>query len=129
MALTLAQAQAAVSKAVDTATAQNLRIVAVVVDSGGRVVALARMDGCSYVNVSAATRKAATAAAFGIPTHQLNAMVSRDDVLKGSLIADSELSPLPGGVPLKDGDSVVGGLGIAGAFYLQDQAVAEYTVS
>jgi uncharacterized protein GlcG (DUF336 family) len=129
MALTLAHAQSLVQKAVEAGTAQNCPIVAVAVDTGGNIVAAARMDGVSFINTDVARKKALCAAAFGMATHDLAEAVSRDPLAKTVVMNDQTINVLPGGMPLRDGDAVVGGLGIAGGYYMQDRAIAEFVAA
>lgn len=129
MALTLEQAQQLVAKAVEAGAAQNCPIVAVVVDPGGHIVAAARMDGVSFINTEVARKKALSGAAFGMPTHDLVEAVSRDPLAKTVVLGDPTINLLPGGMPIREGEAVVGGLGIAGGFYMQDRAIAEFAVA
>jgi uncharacterized protein GlcG (DUF336 family) len=129
MALTLEQAQALVGKAIAAGTAQSCPIVAVVVDPGGHIVAAARMDGVSFINTEVARKKALSGAAFGMPTHDVVEAVSRDPLAKVVVLNDPTINLLPGGMPIREGDAVVGGLGIAGGFYMQDRAIAEFAVA
>lgn len=125
----LEQASAAVQKAIQAATSHGVNVVAVVVDTGGHPVVIHRMTGASFVNTEVATRKATLAAAFGTPTQQIATMVGKDPIAAPVLQADTRLCMLPGGVPLMDGGACVGALGIAGAHYMQDQAIADFAVS
>jgi glc operon protein GlcG len=114
--------------AVDTATAENARIAAVVVDTGGRVVGSIRMDGVGFVQHDAAMRKAVTSAAFGAPTAMMAEMMGGDPKL-APVLSDPSLLVLAGGAPLRDGPTLVGGLGIAGGHYAQDQTLLEKILS
>jgi glc operon protein GlcG len=129
MGISIDIAQKLVARAIDAGKAQELPIVVVVVDTAGDVVASARMDGVNAINFDVAQRKALTAAAFRMPTHDLVDMVSRDDLAKTTIMTDQRLCILPGGAPVMSGETVVGGVGIAGGYYLQDRAIVEYAVS
>ena len=68
-----------------------------------------------YTNVSSRrcarqTYDHALAAAFGMPTHHLVDAVSRDPLARTAVMNDATINTLPGGVPVRDGDVVVGGL-------------------
>lgn len=125
MTLTASDARQLIDKAIAAAESQGVAVVASVVDSAGHVVALARMDGVSFLNTEMASRKALLAAAFGAPTHGVQAMTAADPILAASLSTDSRISLLPGGLPVLRDGRCVAGLGIAGGHYSQDQAVAE----
>lgn len=128
MTLTLSQAQGVIGRAIEAAEAQGVPIAAAVLDTGGHPVATARMDGVGYFNLDVARRKAVAVVTFKMPTHELVQAVSRDPMVQQILYAEQGLSILPGGLPIRDGDTVVGALGIAGGMYFQDQAIAEYAL-
>ena len=118
----LQTAQDLIAKTLEAAAAQRVRIAVAVVDSAGRVVASARMDGVGYINLEVATRKARASANFGAPTHAVLEMISSDATVMTALQATSdEMIVLPGGFPMEGG----GGFGIAGGHYMQDRAIGE----
>jgi len=127
--ISLQKALGLVQRALEAGQAQSVGIVAVVVDLGGHPVAAARMDGVSFINTEVAQRKATLAAAFGTPTHQLQAMIGKDPIAGPIVSADQRISLLPGGLPILEEGRCIGGLGIAGGHYLQDQAVGEYAIA
>jgi uncharacterized protein GlcG (DUF336 family) len=129
MSISVAEAQSLITRAFEAATAQSVAIVAVVVDLGGHPVALARMDGVSFINSDAAQRKATLAAAFSAPTSQIQTMIGKDPIAGPVIAADQRVNMMPGGVPFLRNGKCVGALGIAGGHYMQDQAVAEYAIS
>ncbi|MEQ9586796.1 MAG: heme-binding protein [Parvibaculaceae bacterium] len=108
---------------------QGLSISAVVTDLSGNPVSLERMDDVSHINTEVAIKKARTAAGFKMPTHDLVEAVSRDQHLRMVVMTDQSLNVLPGGVPIEDDTgTIVGALGVAGGFYLQDRAIAEFAI-
>jgi glc operon protein GlcG len=117
----LADASAAASQ-------QNLKVAVVVVDTGGRVVGSVRMDGVGFLNHDAALRKAVASANFGAPTAMLGKMMGGDPML-APVMNDPAMLLLPGGAPLRVDGVLVGGIGIAGGHYNQDQAVLDATLS
>jgi glc operon protein GlcG len=125
MPVTYERAAALADKALAEAKAQKLAVAVVVVDEGGHVVAAARMDGAGYFNVDAARGKAAASANFGAPTAAVSHMAKEDALLAAALNAAPGMVILPGGFPILDNGRVAGGLGVAGAHYLQDQAIGE----
>ncbi|WP_241241927.1 GlcG/HbpS family heme-binding protein [Sphingobium algorifonticola] len=129
MTVTLNAATAVIAKAIDAATAQNVPIVAVVTDVAGHIVSMSRMDGVGHVNIEVARKKALASATFGQPTHEVVDAVSRDPLAKIVVLGDQSINLLPGGIPLKDGERVIGALGIAGGYYLQDRAIAEFAAA
>lgn len=129
MSVSLKLAHDLVTRALEAGAAQEVRVVVAVVDLGGHPVALARMDGTSYLNSDVAVRKAVLSAALAAPTHQIQTIIGKDPVAGPVLAADQRIAMLPGGYPVLVDGKCVGGLGIAGAHYLQDQAIAEYALS
>ncbi len=129
MALTVERAQELVKRALEAGIAQKCPIVAVVTDVAGAPIALARMEGVHAINIEAARKKALTAAAFGMPTHDFIDAIQRDQLAKAVVLNDAALNLLPGGFPIKEGDVTVGAIGVAGGYYLQDRGIAEFAVS
>lgn len=129
MSVSLEAAQKIIQRAIEAGAAQSVRIAAVVLDTGGHVVAAARMDGVGPLNLDVARRKANAVVNLGVSTADMLQMVSRDALIQTVLHAEPSIVMLPGGVPIKDGDHLIGALGVAGAFYPQDQAIAEYALS
>jgi uncharacterized protein GlcG (DUF336 family) len=109
---------------------QRLRVALAIVDKGGHLVAAARMDGVGYINIEVARRKATAAMNFGAPTHDVLDGVSHDATLMAGLQAMSnEIIVLPGGFPITQVVTVVGGLGIAGGHYSQDRMLGEQLIA
>jgi glc operon protein GlcG len=129
MSVTLESAQKIVQRALEAAAAQSVKIAAVVLDPGGHIVAAARMDGVGPLNLDVAKRKANAVVNLGVSTAEMLQMISRDPLITTVLHAEPSIVMLPGGLPIRDGDKLVGALGIAGGFYPQDQAIGEYALS
>jgi glc operon protein GlcG len=93
-----------------------------VVDQGGYLVHLRRLDGTQLGSVAVAEEKAKSAALFRRPTKAFaDALASgRTAVLRlpGAI-------PIEGGVPLLVGDQVVGAIGVSGVMAEQDGQIAE----
>ena len=88
--------------------------VVAVVDRGGHLVALQRGDDIGPHNIVAAQRKAFTALSTKTSTAALAERVATDPASR-NLLGIPELLLLGGGVPLRIGDDVIGGIGIAGS--------------
>jgi uncharacterized protein GlcG (DUF336 family) len=97
-----------------------------VVDSGGNLVAHVRMDRAWIGSVDISIKKAWTARAFDISTKELAELSQSGDQFFGIHTSnDGKVMIFAGGVPLKRGNDVVGGIGVSGGMGKQDQAVAE----
>jgi glc operon protein GlcG len=129
-AINLERAMAHVNKAIEIAKSKRVRIAVVVVDRGGHVIASARMDEVAYINTEVARRKANAAQLLSAPTHAVLEGVGDDgNILRAFDAMASDMIVLPGGVPITEVVSVVGGLGIAGAHYNMDKEIAQSTIA
>ena len=94
-----------------------------VVDAGGNLMALERLDGTFAAGANISIGKARTAAIFQKPTRAF------EDVIKGgrtAMVALNDFTPLQGGVPIVVGGEVVGAIGISGANSAQqDEEIAQ----
>ena len=86
--------------------------VIAVVDEGGNLMALERLDGTFAAGANISIGKARTAVLFKRPTKVF------EDVIKNgrtSMVALNDFTPLQGGVPIVVDGEVVGGVGVSGA--------------
>lgn len=120
-ALTLDAAKAIVAAAEAEAKKNNFTMVICVVDDGGNVLLLERMDGTQLGSVQVAQDKAMTALNFKRPTKALEDAVAggRNAVLKltGAI-------PIEGGIPITVGGQIIGAIGASGGTSPQDAQVA-----
>ena len=127
MPLTHEQSQTLIAAAVDRARAEGLKVTVAVVDEGGLLKALARMDGAPPLSAQIAEAKAVGAAVWHRDGDQL-ASVQAD---RSAFFAQvSQLVRVPmiaadGSAVIRDGDTVLGAVGVSGAQPEQDRACAE----
>lgn len=96
-----------------------------VVDTGGGLVASARMDGAQLVAVALATDKAFTAVAFGAPTEAWAESTQPGGSDWGmTTTVGGRLVVFAGGLPLRVDGRVVGAVGVSGAAAHVDRACA-----
>ncbi len=115
----------AATRIADAAQAEAARnrwnVVIAVVDDGGHVVHLRRMDGTQVGSVVVAQEKAKSAIHFRRPTKAFADAVAsgRTGVLRlpGAI-------PIEGGIPLAQGDQMVGAIGVSGVTSEQDGQIA-----
>jgi uncharacterized protein GlcG (DUF336 family) len=113
---------AAEKKAAEIGQPMNIAVV----DSGGNLVAHVRMDKAWIGSIDISIKKAWTARAFDISTKQLAELSQSGDQFFGIHASNNgRVMIFAGGVPLKRGEEVVGGVGVSGGMGKQDQAVAE----
>ncbi|MEO6797726.1 MAG: heme-binding protein [Candidatus Dormibacter sp.] len=125
--LSLEQASAATLAAQRRAGDLGIRVSVAVVDAGGHLMHLSRMDGAAPLTPEIAEAKATGAAALGRPGDALAEMYEKRP---GFFDAVSELSRRPlipglGSVLVKRDDRTVGAIGVSGGRPEQDLDCAE----
>ncbi len=120
--LTLDAAKKIAVAAEAEARKNNWNVVIAVVDDGGHLVYLQRIDGTQTGSIDVAIGKARTSAAFKRPTKVF-------DELAKTRPSITSISPtavlLEGGVPVVVGGQVVGAVGVSGVTSQQDAQIAE----
>ena len=113
---------AAEAKAAELGQPSNIAVV----DAGGNLVAHVRMDGAWMGSIDISINKAWTARAFDISTQELSALAQPGKDFYGIHASNQgKVMIFAGGIPLKQGETVVGAIGVSGGTGKQDQAVAE----
>lgn len=115
--------------AVQEAKQQGLLITVTVVDTGGHLRAVQRQEGCSYFALESSRQKAVTASQLRMPSHVVGEVGQKFPLLQASFKANADISGLPGGFPLLWDGIVVGGLGVAGGNFDQDQAIGAAAIA
>ena len=101
-------------------------MVLAVVDEGGNLTALHRMDGALLASLSIAQAKAFTALALRSPTGEAAASVLPGQPLYGlQNTHPGQFCLFGGGIPLFSGTCCIGAIGVSGGTVEQDTAVAE----
>jgi uncharacterized protein GlcG (DUF336 family) len=108
---------AAMAKARDMGVPQCICVV----DSGGHLLTMARMDGAFALSVDTALRKAQTAAAYGVPTGDIAEGID----IKLAIATEGRRINLPGGLPVIVDGHVAGGIGVGSGTGEQDKEVAK----
>jgi uncharacterized protein GlcG (DUF336 family) len=119
----LEAARRAMAAAEEEATRNGWGVAIAVVDSGGHLVMLHRLDGTQIASIRIAEGKARTALEFRRPTKAL------EDAVAGGgaglrLLSLENFFPLEGGVPIVAGGRIVGAIGVSGVTSQQDAQVA-----
>ncbi len=126
--LSLDLAQKLIAAVLTAAEQQGLSVAAYVVDSGGHLIAAARMDGVSYMIIDVARRKAITSFIFQLPSEDLKQITDANPVVAADLVKNPDICAVPGGVPIVVNGQCVGGLGVSGGSGEQDRALARQAV-
>lgn len=100
-------------------------VVIAVVDDGGHLVYLQRLDGAPTGSIDVAIGKARTAAAFKRPTQVFDEMTKT----RPAITSIPGIVPLEGGVPVMVDGQLVGAVGVSGATSQQDVQVAKAGIS
>lgn len=128
--LTMAIAASAALAAVTEATRRGLTVTVVIADDAAVPFHLTRMTGARALSVDLATRKAATAARTGRATHEWARMLADDaDLALAATASLPELVLFGGGVPIRDGETVIGAVGVSGAAQDEDVLLAKHAAS
>ena len=120
-ALTLEAAKAIAAAAQAEAKKNNWNMVICVVDDGGHLIYLERMDGTQLASVQVAQDKARTAVLFKRPSKALEEAVAGGRTVVMKLAG---ATPVEGGIPIMAGAQLIGGIGVSGASSPQDGQVA-----
>jgi glc operon protein GlcG len=109
--LSLEGAKKAIAAAVAEATRAGATGVIAVVDDGGNLMALERIDGTFAAGANISIGKARTAALFKKPTRFFEDVIGKGRYAMTAV----DFTPLQGGVPIVVDGQVVGGIGVSGA--------------
>ena len=110
--LTLDGARRAIAAAVTLAHKNHEGGVIAVVDDGGNLMALERVDGTFAAGANIAIGKARTAALFQKPTRAFEEIIAKG---RTAMVALNDFTPLQGGVPIAVDGQIVGAVGVSGA--------------
>ncbi|MDH3658497.1 MAG: heme-binding protein [Alphaproteobacteria bacterium] len=113
--LPLEAAKKIADEAMAKCTADGYRVSVAIVDRSGSTKVLLKADGSGPHTVGSSTGKAFTSASMGRPTADLAALIKDKPELAGLRDMDPRLVILGGGLPIKIGDALVGGIGVGGA--------------
>ena len=121
--IALDAARKAMAAAEREATENNWNVAIAIVDSGGHLVMMHRLDGTQIASIRIAEGKARSALEFRRPTKAL------EDAVAGGgaglrLLALEGVTPLEGGVPIQAGGRIIGAIGVSGVTSAQDAQIA-----
>lgn len=124
--ITLDSAKRLIERIEQEALRRNKPSVIAVCSPDGNPVAVHVMDGSFLVSFDMAVKKAYTSVAVKMSTMELSRLAQPGQTFYGLGKMSDNIVIFGGGVPLKVGDSIIGGLGISGGTGEEDNSLAEY---
>ena len=118
-ALTLEAAKKIAAEA--DAKAKKARVVIAVVDDGGHLLLLERLDDTQVASVEVGVGKARTAAIFRRPSREFEEQIKNGRI---AALALPGSTPLQGGIPISVDGKVIGAIGVSGETPAQDESIA-----
>ena len=113
--LLLSDAQKAANAALSKCEAGGYRVSVAVVDQSGNLKVLLRGDGAGPHTEDSSFKKAYTSASIRRSTNELAALITKVPTLQALRDMNDNILILGGGLPIKIGETVVGGIGVGGA--------------
>ena len=127
MSLSLDTANTIIASAFAKGAALGMKPLSVaVLDAGGHLIAFARQDGSSNLRFKIAEGKAAGAIALGMGSRAIFERAQQQPYFVGALngLMDGSMVPVPGGVLVMDGGTLIGGVGVTGDTSDNDEIAA-----
>jgi glc operon protein GlcG len=124
VSLALAKKMAVAAEA--EAVKNNWTMVFVIVDDGGNLVYLGKMDGTQIGSIEVAQGKARTALQFKRPTKALQDVI---DMGQPHVITLDHITAVQGGLPIISDGKVIGAIGASGGTSPQDEQCAQAGLS
>jgi glc operon protein GlcG len=119
--LTLGLAKRLAAAAEAEAKKRGATVVIAVVDDGGQLILLERLDDTQVASVEVAIGKARTAAIFRRPSREFEDQVRNGRV---AALALPGATPLQGGIPVTVEGKVIGAIGASGNSPQEDEEIA-----
>ncbi|HEY8694191.1 MAG TPA: heme-binding protein [Chloroflexota bacterium] len=121
--LNLEAVQNMTNAALDHARQHGWRISVAILDAGGHVLQVTRMDGCNFLSADIARGKAYAAAAWKLPSAELASRWAQVATAAAGMvgISGSRIVPVQGALPIWDGNRCVGAIGASGVKANEDE--------
>lgn len=128
--ISLDQAKKLIEIIEEEAKCRGMKAVIAVCGPDGNPIAVHVMDGAFLVSFDVAVKKAYTSVAVKMSTMELNALAQPGGTFYGlDKMEGGNIIIFGGGIPIKVGDAIIGGLGVSGGTGEQDHSLAEYGLS
>jgi len=119
--LSLEAAKTIAAAAERAARERGVGVVIAVVDDGGHLILLHRLDDAQVASLNVGIGKARTAAIYRRPSRDFEEQIRAGRV---AALALADSTPLQGGVPIRVDGKVVGAVGVSGDTPQVDEAIA-----
>lgn len=123
--ITLEQAKKSMAAAEAEAKKNNWNVVIAIVDSGGHLVMLQRLENTQFGSIDVAREKAHAAAAYRRPTKVFQDLIAQGGVHLRLLNLTGDAGVFEGGVPILVDGKVIGAIGVSGVTSQQDAQTAQ----
>ncbi|MGN9195638.1 cob(I)yrinic acid a,c-diamide adenosyltransferase [Blautia massiliensis (ex Liu et al. 2021)] len=124
--ITLDSAKRLIEKIEEEARRRNKPSVIAICGPDGNPIAIHVMDGAFLVSFDVAMKKAYTSVAVKMSTMELSKLAQPGGTFYGLDKMGDGIVIFAGGVLLKVGDTIIGGLGVSGGTGEEDHSLAEY---
>jgi glc operon protein GlcG len=124
-ALTVDDVEKAMAACTAEAKKNNWKVSIAIVDDGGRVWQLHRLEGAGAVTAEVAVGKAKTAAMMGRPSKMMEDRVKE----RPAFVTFPGILAIQGGVPILSGGECVGAIGVSGVQSHEDEQVANVGIA
>jgi glc operon protein GlcG len=121
--ISLEQAKKAMAGAEAEAKKNSWPVVIVILDSGGNLVMLQRLDNAQWGSVEIAKEKARSAVALRRPTKALQDLIAQGGA--NLRLLNIGYSVLEGGIPIVVDGKIIGSIGVSGVTSQQDAQIAQ----
>lgn len=101
---------------------QGLRLSFAIIDDGGHLILLHRMDGATIASIEIAIRKARAAALYRCSTRNFEQGMTAGNIALAGL---PDMIGFEGGLPVIQRDEVLGAIGVSGGQTQEDGAAAQ----
>jgi glc operon protein GlcG len=121
-ALNLADAKDIAAAAEAEALKNKWNVTIAVLDDGGNLLFLQRMDEAPLGSIVVAQEKARTALRFKRPTKTIEEIIAGG---RTSMLTLPGATPIEGGLPLLNKGQIIGAIGVSGVMSPQDAQIAQ----
>ena len=122
-AITNEQAKKVMAGAEAEAKRNKWNVVITILDSGGQLMMMQRLDGAQWGSVDISREKARSAVALRRPTKALQDLIAQGGA--NLRLLSLGYSVLEGGIPIVVGGKIIGAVGVSGVTSQQDAQIAQ----